>query len=139
MYQKIILAGNLGKDPEKRYMSDGTPVTNFSVATNRRWTDKASGDTREETTWFRISVWGPQAETAEQYLKKGRQVLIEGRMRPDPATGGPRMWQGDDGEMRASYEVTADVVKFIGSRDDATYTSDEGGKSAVKEEEEIPF
>ena len=77
MYQKVIIVGNLGTDPEMRYMPDGTAVTNFSVATNRRWTDRATGEPREETTWFRVSVWRQQAETANQYLSKGRQVLVE--------------------------------------------------------------
>ena len=143
MYQKVIIAGNLGGDPEMRYMSDGTAVTNFSVATSRRWTNKASGQQQEETIWFRVSVWGRQAETANEYLSKGRQVLVEVRMKPDPQTGGPRIWTGQDGAPRASFEITADTVKFIGSRADAGMASgdsgDSGGAAPAQEEDEIPF
>ena len=75
MYQKLIIVGNLGRDPEMRYTPDGTPVTNFSVATNRRWTD-ASGQQQERTVWFRVSAWRRLAETCNQYLSKGRQVMV---------------------------------------------------------------
>jgi single-strand DNA-binding protein len=140
MYQKVVIVGNLGTDPEMRYMPNGTAVTNFNVATNRKWTDKASGEPREETTWFRVSVWGRQAEAANQYLSKGRQVLIEGRLRPDPQTGGPKLWTGQDGSMRASFELTAEVVRFIGSREEATMTEGEPmAGPAAQEEDEIPF
>ena len=139
MYQKVIIAGNLGSDPEMRYMPDGTPVTNFSVATNRRWTD-ASGEPKEETVWFRVSVWRRQAEVANEYLSKGRQVLVEGRLRADPDTGGPRVWTGQDGTVRASYELTADSVRFIGGREAAGFSAESGGESqAPQEEDEIPF
>lgn len=114
MYHKLIIVGNLGRDPEMRYTPDGQPVTSFSVATNRRWTD-AQGQQQEETTWFRISVFGRQAEACAQYLTKGRQVLVEGRLRPDPQTGGPRIWTRNDGTAGASYEVIARHVKFLGS------------------------
>ena len=140
MYQKVIIAGNLGGDPEMRYMSDGTAVTNFSVATSRRWTNKASGEQQEETIWFRVSVWGRQAETTNEYLSKGRQVLVEGRMKPDPQTGGPRIWTGQDGAPRASFEITADTVRFMGSREGGgSATADSGGASPAQEEDEIPF
>jgi single-strand DNA-binding protein len=146
MYQKIIIVGNLGGDPQMRYMPDGTAVTSFSVATNRRWNDR-NGQQVDETTWFRISAWGRQAETANEYLSKGKQVLVEGRIKPDPATGGPRMWTGQDGTLRASFEVVADSIRFIGSRDGATGSySEEGefvgataGGSAAQEEDDIPF
>ena len=140
MYQKVIIAGNLGSDPEMRYMSDGTAVTNFSVATNRRWTNKASGEQQEETIWFRVSVWGRQAETTNEYLSKGRQVLVEGRMKPDPQTGGPRIWTGQDGAPRASFEITADTVRFIGGREGGGIAADDsGGAAPAQEEDEIPF
>ena len=115
MYQKVIIVGNLGRDPEMRYTPQGTPVTNFSVATSERWTDQG-GQQQERTTWFRVTAWRRLAETCANFLTKGRQVLVEGRMNPDPATGGPRLWTGNDGESRASYEVTAITVKFLGSR-----------------------
>jgi single-strand DNA-binding protein len=143
MYQKVIIVGNLGGDPEMRYMPDGTAVTNFSVATNRRWNDRASGETREETAWFRVSVWGRQAEVANQYLSKGRQVLVEGRLTPDPQTGGPRTWTGQDGTVRASFELTASNVTFLSGRDSGYEGDFEGGGSyqqgAAEEEDDIPF
>ena len=131
-YQKIILVGNLGQDPELRYMPDGTPVTNFSMAVNRSWSDSQSGEKVSETTWFRVAVWGGLAETANQYLTKGRQVLVEGRLKADPSTGGPRLWQRADGSLSASFELTAEVVRFIG----ATAAADD---PAATEEDEIPF
>ena len=142
MYQKIIVVGNLGRDPEMRYMPDGTAVTSFSVATSRRWTDGATGEPREETVWFRVSVWRKQAESANQYLSKGIKVLVEGRIKPDPSTGAPRLWTGQDGTVRASYEITADVVRFLSSREDSAYSGgDDGGEAGApaQEEDDIPF
>jgi len=140
MYHKVIIAGYLGRDPEMRYTSGGTPVTNFSVATSRRWTGQ-DGEQREETVWWRVSVWGRQAEVANEYLFKGRPVLVEGTMVPDPQTGGPRLWTGQDGQVRASYEIRADTVRFLGSRTEAV----PGASGAPGEaqdaigEEEVPF
>ena len=144
MYQKIIVVGNLGRDPEMRYMPDGTAVTNFSIATSRRWTDRASGQPVDETTWFRVSVWGRQAEVANEYLSKGRQVLVEGRLRPDPNTGGPRLWTRQDGTVGASFEIVADTVRFLGTREDAAGYSAPAGdagfdEAPAQEEDEIPF
>ncbi|MCD6345401.1 MAG: single-stranded DNA-binding protein [Anaerolineae bacterium] len=96
-----------------RYTPDGTPVTTLSVATNRKWTNQ-DGTPGEETTWFRVTAWRKTAEAAAKYLKKGRQVLIEGRLKPDPQTGGPKIWQRRDGTSGASYEVTASTVRFLG-------------------------
>jgi len=144
MYQKIIVVGNLGGDPEMRYMPDGTAVTSFSLATNRRWNDRQTGQPVDETTWFRVSLWGRRAEVANQYLKKGSRVLVEGRMTPDPATGGPRLWTGQDGTVRASFEIRADNFSFVGSREEAgSFTSGDGesagGGAPAQEEDEIPF
>ena len=133
MYQKVIIVGNLGQDPELRYTPQGTPVANFSVATNERWTDQQSQQ-QERTTWFRVTAWRRLAETCAQYLTKGRQVLVEGRLNPDAETGGPRVWTGNDGVPRASYELTALTVKFLGGRDMGT--PEEPG---VIEEDEMPF
>ena len=148
MYQKLILVGRLGQDPEMRYTPDGTPVTSFSVATDRRWTD-ASGQQQERTVWFRVSAWRRLAETCNQYLSKVRQVLVEGELSE------PRPYQGRDGEWRASLQVTARTVQFLGSRGDAAEgprapgapadegprapgaPADEGPESLG--EEEIPF
>ena len=115
MRQTIFLAGNLGRDPELRYTPNGTAKAEFSVATNERWTGQ-DGQQQERTVWWRVAVWGKQAETVSQYLKKGSQVFIEGRMDPDSETGGPRLWTGNDGKTRASFEVVAREVKFIGRR-----------------------
>ena len=145
MYQKLIITGNLGNDPEMRYMADGQAVTNFSVACNRRWTDRATGEQQEEVTWFRVSVWGRQAEAANQYLLKGRQVLIEGRLRPDPNTGGPRLWTRNDGSVGTSFEVVADRVQFLGSGNGNGSNGQVNGavngavETAVYEEDDIPF
>jgi single-strand DNA-binding protein len=141
MYQKIIIVGNLGRDPEMRYTPNGKAVTDFSVATNRRWTNQ-DGSQAEETVWFRVSAWGKLAETCNQYLSKGRQVLVEGRLAPDKETGGPRVWTRSDGRPSASFEVTADVVRFIGGRGeagDASLSSQEGGPPPDIAEDEIPF
>lgn len=141
MYQKLIITGNLGNDPEMRYMADGQAVTNFSVACNRRWTDRATGEMQEEVTWYRVSVWGRQAEAANQYLLKGRQVLIEGRLRPDPNTGGPRLWTRNDGSVGTSFEVVADRVQFLGGGNGNGSNGQVNGavETAVYEEDAIPF
>ncbi|MFQ5435919.1 MAG: single-stranded DNA-binding protein [Anaerolineae bacterium] len=143
MYQKIIVVGNLGRDPEMRYMPDGRAVTNFSIATSRRWTNQATGEPAEETTWFRVSVWGRQAEAANQYLSKGRKVLVEGRIRPDPNTGGPRLYTRQDGTVGASFEISATNFSFIGGREDGGYAGDEEGSfsdaAPAQEEDDIPF
>ena len=115
MYQRIFLAGNLGKDPELRYTPNGTPVTQFSVATNEKWTGQ-DGQQQERTIWWRVSVWGKQGEEVSQYLRKGSQVFVEGRMDSDPETGGPKLWTGKDSRTRASYEVIARKVQFVGKR-----------------------
>lgn len=136
MFQNLIIVGNLGRDPELRYTPQGTPVTNFSMAVNRKWTS-SDGTQNEEVTWFRITCWGRLAETTSQYLTKGRQVLVEGILRPDPETGGPRIWKGNDGEARASFEVNARSVRFLGGAR-AEATGGYGGPGEG-EEEEIPF
>lgn len=137
MYHTIIIVGNLGKDPEMRYTPSGQAVTSFSVATNRQYTS-SSGEQVKETIWFRVSAWGKQAETCNQYLKKGSKVLVEGRLTPDAASGGPRIWTGQDGSPRASYEVTANTVRFLSSRGEG-----EGGPAgeapAPGAEDDIPF
>ena len=138
MYQKIIIIGNLGRDPEMRYTPSGTAVTNFSVATNRKWTSQ-DGTPGEETIWWRVAAWGKLAETCNQYLSKGRQVFVEGRMTPDRESGGPRIWTGQDGQPRATYEITATNVQFMGGRGDveAGAPSEEAGGSV--QEEDLPF
>ncbi len=142
MYQQVIVVGNLGGDPEMRYLPDGTAVTNFSVATNRRWNDRNTGQPVDETTWFRVSVFGRQAESANQYLSKGRRVLVEGRLTPDPQTGGPRTFSRQDGTVGASYELRANTVQFLGGRDEASSAGGGdsfGGGAPAQEEDDIPF
>jgi single-strand DNA-binding protein len=112
MFHTILLIGNLGKDPEMRYLPDGRPVTTMSVATNRTYKD-ANGQQVKETVWFRVSVFGKTAESCAQYLAKGRMVLVEGRLRPDPQTGGPKIWTRQDGTAGASFEVFATNVRFM--------------------------
>jgi len=129
MYQKVILTGNLGKEPELRYLPSGQAVTNFSMATNRSYTD-SNGQKQDETTWFRVSVWGNQAEAVNQYLQQGSRVLVEGRLKPDPETGGPRVYERNDGTYGASFEVTANRVVFLTPKQD--------GRKA-QPEEDIPF
>jgi single-strand DNA-binding protein len=102
---KVILIGNLGSDPEMRFTPDGRAVTTFRMATNRRFTTP-SGETKEETDWFRVTVWGKQAEQCNQFLSKGRRVYVDGRFHA-------RNWEGQDGQMRTSLEVTADCVRFL--------------------------
>jgi single-strand DNA-binding protein len=140
MYQKVVIVGNLGRDPEMRYTPSGQAVTNFSVATNRRWTNSDSSP-GEETCWWRVTAWGKLAETCNQYLSKGRQVLVEGRMNPDQETGGPRLWVGQDGQARASFELTAITVQFLGGRDSMAPAADDEGlvEPAGMTEDEIPF
>jgi single-strand DNA-binding protein len=141
-YHKIILIGNLGRDPEMRYTANGTPVTNLSVATTEKWTGQ-DGQQQERTIWWRVSVWGKQAETVNQYLAKGRQVLVEGRINADSETGGPRLYTRNDGTPGASYEVTAFTVRFLGGRTDTdtfdTPSDDEVPPEADIEEDSIPF
>ncbi|PKO04004.1 MAG: single-stranded DNA-binding protein [Chloroflexi bacterium HGW-Chloroflexi-3] len=116
MYQTIILIGNLGKDPEMRFTPGGQPVTTLSVATNRRYNGQ-NGQPVKETTWFRITVWGKQAVSCNEFLHKGSKVLVEGRLNPDPETGGPHVWE-NNGKVGASFEVTASTVRFLSGRED---------------------
>lgn len=142
MYQKITLVGRLGQDPQMRYTSSGTAVTSLNVATDRSWTDRNTGQRETRTVWFRVNVWGGQAEPCNQYLSKGRMVLVEGEMQE------PRVFQGRDGEYRSSLEVRASHVVFLGgTRADGGGTSSSGADYAGPsddvisdiDEEEIPF
>lgn len=106
-FNKIILVGNLGRDPELRYTPQGTPVCSFSLATNERRKDRNTGENNDITTWFRVTLWGRQAETASQYLQRGRPVYIEGRLRVEE-------WTDRDGKPRHTLEVHATDMQFIG-------------------------
>jgi len=105
---KIMLIGNVGTDPEMRYTPSGNPVTSFRMATSHRYTD-SGGERREETEWFTIVVFGKQAESCNQFVTKGKQVYVEGRLRT-------RNWEGQDGQKRVSVEVVANRVLFLGRR-----------------------
>ena len=143
MYQTTIIVGNVGRDPEMRYTPSGQAVTSFSVATNRQYTNN-NGETVKVTIGFRVSAWGKTGETCNQYLKKGSKVLVEGRLTADPATGGPRIWQAQDGSSRTSFEVSAQTVRFLSSRSE-TDSSGSGSAPVAEEgaaptnEEDIPF
>jgi single-strand DNA-binding protein len=119
-FNKITLVGNLGRDPELRYTPQGTPVCSFTLATNEKRKDRA-GENQDVTTWFRVTLWGRQAETASQYLSKGRPVYIEGRLRVEE-------WTDKDGKPRHTLEVHATDMQFIGGR------GDEAGGSNVRAE-----
>jgi single-strand DNA-binding protein len=141
MYHTLVLVGNVGRDPEMRYTPSGQPVTSFSVATNRQYTNN-NGETIKETIWFRITTWGKQAEVCNQYLRKGSKVLVEGRLTPDKDTGGPRIWTKQDGTPGASFEVTASTVRFLSSRDEGGAPAgggDVGGTFVGAPEDDIPF
>ena len=110
---KVILVGNLGQDPEIRYTADGRPIANFSIATSESWKDKSSGEKREKTEWHRVVVFGKLAEICGEYLSKGRQVYIEGKLQT-------RKWQGQDGQDRYTTEVVVDMrgtMQMLGTRD----------------------
>jgi single-strand DNA-binding protein len=129
---KVILLGNLGRDPELRYTPNGTPVANFTLATNEVWKDK-EGQKQEHTEWHRVVVWGKLAEVAGEYLKKGRQVYIEGGIRS-------RTYKDKDGNDRTVTEVRADSLVMVGRPEGG---SGEGGRTAETSPEfsddDIPF
>lgn len=140
-FHTVILVGNVGRDPEMRYTPAGQAVTSFSVATNRQYVN-SNGETIKETAWFRVSVWGKQAESCNQYLKKGAKVLVEGRLTPDPSTGGPRIWTGQDGQPRASFEINAQVVRFLSSRAEMEGSAGVAPieeETTLMDEDNIPF
>lgn len=107
---KVILVGNLGRDPETRYMPDGAALANVAVATTFAWNDKASGEKKEETEWHRVTFRGRLAEIAGEYLKKGSQVYIEGRLRT-------RKWQDKEGQDRYTTEIVAERMQMLGRRE----------------------
>jgi len=114
---KVILVGNLGKDPETRYMPSGSAVTNLTLATSESWKDKQSGEQQERTEWHKIAMFGRLAEIAAEYLRKGSQVYIEGKLRT-------RKWQDKEGKDRWTTEIVADEMQMLGSK---------GGGGAARE------
>ena len=136
---KIIVIGNLGRDPEMRYTPNGQSVTSFSVASNRTYTT-ASGERKEETEWFNVSAWGKLGELCNQYLTKGRQVYVEGRL-------SSRSFQGQDGQMRFVNEINLTDVQFLGGTsggkdEDGPYEMDPGiggDPPPTDEVDDLPF
>jgi single-strand DNA-binding protein len=138
---KVILVGNLGRDPELRYTQGGTPVANFTMATTDRWNDQSSGERRERTEWHRIVVWGKQAEIANEYLRKGRQVYVEGSLQT-------REWTDKEGAKRKTTEVKAQLFQMLGRPGDreAAPSSPEPAHSVAEpaggagfDDDDIPF
>lgn len=107
---KVILVGNLGRDPEVRYMPDGGAIVNLSIATSNSWKDKNSGEKKEETEWHRVVIYGRLAEIAGEYCKKGRPVYLEGRLKT-------RKWTDKDGVERYTTEIVADQMQLLGGRE----------------------
>ena len=144
-HQEIEIVGRLGQEPETRYTQDGTPVCNFSVATDNSYI--MEGTKVQETTWFRVSAWRRQAETCQQYLHKGSQVLVKGTLTGTKLDKGadqygvhkeiqPRVWTGQDGAPRCSFEIKAFRVIFL-SRSNGG--QGDGGYTPPTQQEEIPF
>lgn len=119
---KVILVGNLGADPETRYMPSGSAVTNLSIATSESWKDKQTGEQKERTEWHKVAMFGRLAEIAAEYLRKGSQVYVEGKLRT-------RKWQGQDGQDRYTTEVIADEMQMLGGRGGAGGGAGGGGGS----------
>lgn len=116
---KVIIIGNLGRDPETKYMPSGDAMTNIAVATTDKWKDKATGEQKEATEWHRIAFFGKLAEIAGQYLKKGSQVYIEGRLRT-------RKWTDKEGAEKYTTEIIADTMQMLGKKPDGSRDSDSG-------------
>lgn len=133
MYQSTTVIGRLGRDPEMRYTQDGTPVTSFSIATSRKWTN-AEGQQQEKTTWFRVTAWRKLGETCNQYLTKGQLVLVEGDV--DASAWSDKA----SGEARATLELRARTVRFLSPKGEKPEAPAEGAPAAAPEaEEELPF
>ena len=132
MVNKVILVGNLGKDPEVRYTAGGQAVANLRIATSRSWNDKQSGQRKEETEWHDVEVWGKQAEQCGEYLAKGRQVYVEGRLKTDK-------WQDkQSGQERSKVKVVADTVRFLGGRGAGGAAGAGGGRGGQGPADEAP-
>lgn len=128
---KVLFAGNLTRDPELRYTAGGTPVCNISIAANRYWNDKSSGEKKEETTFMRVTVWGKSGETVAQYFTKGMPIYVEGRLQC-------RSWETDDGQKRSSVDIVAESWQFVGSKSDGQ-SGGQNSQASVPAEDDIPF
>jgi len=135
---KVLLIGNLGRDPEVRYTTGGSAVANFTMATTDRWNDAETGEKKERTEWHRIVVWGKQAEIAGEYLRKGRQVYVEGSLQT-------REWTDREGNKRYTTEVKALRFQMLGKRDDAPMPAGQEAPAVAEaggagySEDDIPF
>lgn len=138
---KVILVGNLGADPDTRYMPSGGAVTNLSVATSESWKDKQTGEQKERTEWHKVAMFGRLAEISAEYLRKGSQVYIEGKIRT-------RKWQDKDGNDRWTTEIIADEMQMLGGRGggaparDGSYSQDNAPQKAAEPadfDDDIPF
>jgi len=156
MYLEVTAIGNLGSDPEMRYTESGVAVTNFSLATTKRirkndkpcpvgWKESYNGKHWELTTWIRVTAWRGLAETCNQYLEKGRTVFVKGELNgtAENGTQNPRVWTGNDGVARASFEITASTVKFVGGNKSSGENTNAPAVSepppGFVEENDIPF
>jgi single-strand DNA-binding protein len=155
MFHRVTIIGRVGRDPQMRYTPDGTPVTDFSVATTTTlsketrpecpagWKESYNGRNWELTTWWRVTCWRGLAETVNQYLTKGRQVFVEGEVNGADENGvrNPRVWTGNDGTPRASFEITARTVKFLGGREEGAGAGPDLGEPPPEgfEEDSLPF
>ena len=130
---KVMIIGNLGKEPELRYTPSGRPVTTFSVAVSRSW-KSSNGEHRSETEWFKIVAWGKLAEICKEYLHKGQQVYIEGRLQT-------RQWEDKEGQQRTTVELVANEMTMLGERREKSQSEDNSAEDAspVTDEDEFPF
>ncbi|MFN2196746.1 MAG: single-stranded DNA-binding protein [Anaerolineales bacterium] len=128
---KVMIIGRLGRDPEMRYTPSGRPVTTFSVATSRSW-NTSEGERRTETEWFNVVAWGSLAEICKQYLNKGQQVYVEGRLQT-------RYWDDADGNKHYSTEIVVNEMIMLGDRRDNSQSADDEDSYSEAEEDEFPF
>lgn len=137
-YQYTIIIGNVGRDPELRQTQSGVAVCDFSVAVTRRWNDRLTGEQREKTTWFKVTAWRSLAEIASQYVRKGMQIMVAGEVAASA-------YIGQDGQPRASLELTAQDIRFLGRRENGNGNHDDlvaaaealGGVPAA--DDDLPF
>lgn len=133
-FAQTIIIGNVGRDPEMRYLQNGTAVCSFSVAVSRRWNDKNSGEQREKTVWYRVSAWRGLAETANNYVKKGMQIMVTGELEP------ARAYLDNAGQPAATLELTAANFQFLGARGETHDVGEEEGSGDTSSNvDDIPF
>ena len=140
MYQQIVVIGRLGRDAEMKFMPSGEATLQFSIASDRVYSDK-SGARMKETTWFRCQLFGKGAQALNDYLTKGTMVLVEGRLRIDTKTGGPNIWKRQDGTHAASFELVVGTVRLLGggSRDGQNETGNTSPAIVGAANDDIPF